>query len=147
MSDVTETEMQPGLTVEEKQNLISDLNTLADGLSELDRGVVANIVSINAMQKVLVDKGVISAEELVTAMQEIYKNMQEAAQQKIDAMEQAQDDLIQNLHLSYELDTTHFHDKYLQCLLISLSLLNIFHNFSKDWICIHHVFINILQRF
>jgi hypothetical protein len=91
MSDVTETEMQPGLTVEEKQNLISDLNTLADGLSELDRGVVANIVSINAMQKVLVDKGVISAEELVTAMQEIYKNMQEAAQQKIDAMEQAQD--------------------------------------------------------
>lgn len=92
MSDVTETEMQPGLTVEEKQNLISDLNTLADGLSELDRGVVANIVSINAMQKVLVDKGVISAEELVTAMQEIYKNMQEAAQQKIDAMEQAQDD-------------------------------------------------------
>lgn len=91
MSDVIETEMQPGLTVEEKQNLISDLNTLADGLSELDRGVVANIVSINAMQKVLVDKGVISAEELVTAMQEIYKNMQEAAQQKIDAMEQAQD--------------------------------------------------------
>ena len=91
MSDVTETEMQPGLTVEEKQNLISDLNTLADGLSELDRGVVANIVSISAMQKVLVDKGVISAEELVTAMQEIYKNMQEAAQQKIDAMEQAQD--------------------------------------------------------
>ena len=91
MSDVTETEMQPGLTVEEKQNLISDLNTLADGLSELDRGVVANIVSINAIQKVLVDKGVISAEELVTAMQEIYKNMQEAAQQKIDAMEQAQD--------------------------------------------------------
>lgn len=91
MSDVTETEMQPGLTVEEKQNLISDLNTLADGLSELDRGVVANIVSINAMQKVLVDKGVISAEELVTAMQEIYKNMQEAAQQKIDAMEQAKD--------------------------------------------------------
>ena len=91
MSDVTETEMQPGLTVEEKLNLISDLNTLADGLSELDRGVVANIVSINAMQKVLVDKGVISAEELVTAMQEIYKNMQEAAQQKIDAMEQAQD--------------------------------------------------------
>ena len=91
MSDITETEMQPGLTVEEKQNLISDLNTLADGLSELDRGVVANIVSINAMQKVLVDKGVISAEELVTAMQEIYKNMQEAAQQKIDAMEQAQD--------------------------------------------------------
>lgn len=91
MSDVTETEMQPGLTVEEKQNLISDLNTLADGLSELDRGVVANIVSINAMQKVLVDKGVISAEELVTAMQEIYKNMQETAQQKIDAMEQAQD--------------------------------------------------------
>ena len=91
MSDVTETEMQPGLTVEEKQNLISDLNTLADGLSELDRGVVANIVSINAMQKVLVDKGVISAEELVTAIQEIYKNMQEAAQQKIDAMEQAQD--------------------------------------------------------
>ena len=91
MSVEQENEIQPGLTVEEKKNLIGDLNTLAEGLGELDRGIVATMVSTNAIQKLLVDKGIFTAEELANAMKEIFSAMQASSEKALAEM-QAEDE-------------------------------------------------------
>ena len=71
------------LNEKEKQDLAADLNTMATSIEELDRGLVSVMVQLNALSNVLVKAGVISGEDLITAIKSEFEALSQASEEAL----------------------------------------------------------------
>ena len=79
------------LNEKEKQDLASDLNNISTSIEELDRGLVSVMVQLNALSNVLVKAGVVSGEDLMSAIKSEFEALSQASEEALKSFnEQAE---------------------------------------------------------